>query len=147
MTDLIDSKPGTAYYVIAGIFLTWNLIGVALYYQHMSATPDVMLDAGYTAAQIDWIQATPVWANVAYTLGVFGGLLASLLLLMRKKLAILLFMVSLVGIILQDIESFILRSPGDIWGQIAYFIPTFVLIAALVEIWFARRCDGKGWLS
>lgn len=147
MSDLIDRKPGTLYYVIVGVFLTWNLIGMMFYYQQMTLTPDVMVAAGMTDAQMAWIEATPTWANAAYAIAVTVGVIASALLLLRRKEAVLAFMVSLAGVIVQDIESFVLRNPMEAWGSSAYYIPTAVLVIAIVEIWYSRSAKAKGWLS
>ena len=147
MTESITAKPGFAYFVSAGVFLVWNLIGMALYYQHMTLTPEIMAEQNLTAAQIAWIEATPVWANAAYGLAVTLGVLGAVLLLLRRALALPAFVVSLVAIVVQDIESFVLRDASPVWGNIGYVIPTVVLLVAIVEILFARAAKSRGWLS
>lgn len=147
MSDLIDSKPGTLYYVIVGVFLTWNLIGMMLYYQQMTLTPEIMVSAGMSDAEMAWVEATPTWANAAYAIAVTLGVLASILMLLRRKEAVPAYMVSLAAIIVQDFESFVLRNPIETWGTNAYYVPTAVLIIAIVEIWYSRSSKAKGWLS
>ena len=147
MNDSTDQKPGMVFYVLAGVFLVWNLIGLMFYYQQMTLTPEIMQSQGLTADQMAWIEATPVWANAAYAIAVTAGVLASLLLLMRKRLAIPLYILSFVCIIIQDIESFVLRNPSDAWGGGAYAIPVMVFVIAIVEIWYSRSANAKGWLT
>ncbi len=147
MSDSLDNKPATAFYIIAGVFLVWNLIGLMFYYQQMTLTPEAMEAAGLTAAQMAWIEATPVWANAAYAIAVTAGVLASILLLLRKTLAVPAYILSFVAIIVQDIESFVLRSPADVWGSGAYNIPVLVFIVAIAEIWYSRSAQSRGWLS
>ena len=147
MSDLIDSKPGTGFYVLAGFFLAWNLIGLMFYYQQMTLTPEMMQDGGMTVAQIAWVEATPKWANSAYAIAVTVGVLASILLLLRKSLAYPAYLLSFAGVIVQDIESFVLRNPMEVWGGSAFIIPSIVLVLAIVEIWYARSCREKRWLT
>ena len=147
MSDLIDSKPGTTFYVLGGFFLVWNLIGVMFFYQQMSLTPEIMERAGMTAGQMAWIEATPGWANVAYATAVIVGVLATVLLLLRRALALPAFILSFAGVIVQDIESFLLRNPMEVWGSNAYYIPAAVLVIAIVEILYTRASKAKGWLS
>ena len=146
MSELIDNKPSTFFYVLGGIFLVWNLIGLAFYYQQMTLTHDVMVAQGLTDAQIAWIEATPVWANAAYAIAVTAGVIASVLLLLRNALALPAYLLSFIGIIVQDVESFVLRNPGDVFGGGAYAIPVLVFIIAIIEILYSRSSKAKGWL-
>ena len=147
MSDVIDSRPTTFFYILGGVFLVWNLIGLAFYYQQMTLTTDIMVSQGLSDAQIAWIQSTPVWANAAYAIAVTSGLIASLLLLLRKALAIPAYLLSFLGVMVQDIETFLLRSPGDVWGSGAYVLPSIVVLIAIVEIAYSRTSKRKGWLS
>lgn len=147
MSDAIDSKPSTLYYVLAGVFLVWNLIGMAFYVQQMTMTPEAMMAADMTAAQMAWMESTPAWANAAYAIAVTAGVLAAVLLLLKNGLALPAFILSLVGIIVQDVESFLLRNPQEAWGGGAYIIPAMVFVIAIFEIWYTRAAKTKGWLS
>ncbi len=146
MSDLIDSKPSTAFYVLGGVFLVWNLIGLMFYYQQMTLTPEIMQAAEMSAAQIAWIEATPTWANAAYAIAVTIGVIASILLLLRRALAFPAFVVSFAGVVVQDIESFVLRNPAEAWGTSAYYIPAMVFVVAIAEILYSRACNEKRWL-
>tara|TARA_R110002096_G_scaffold57426_2_gene145593 strand:- start:5578 stop:6012 length:435 start_codon:yes stop_codon:yes gene_type:complete len=141
MSDDHARNPTTAYYVISGIFLTWNIIGLMLYYQQMTMTPEML--ASFDPVKAAFIQATPVWANAAYATAVTFGVIASLLLLLRHKLAFGAFVVSFIGIVLQDLESFVVRDVIAVFGNEAFIIPPIVFVIALIEIGYAKSVANR----
>lgn len=143
MSEELNEQPSMSYYIIAGVFLAWNLIGLMFYYQQMTMTPEIMQAAEMTPAQMAWMEATPVWANAAYATAVTLGVLASVLLLLRNSLAFPAYAVSFVCIIIQDVESFVLRNPAEAWGSGAYVIPVLVFAIAVVEIWYSKSVANR----
>jgi len=85
------TKPGTSFWVVAIIALIWNGMGAAAYLSTVTMSQET-LDA-LPEAQRNIITSTPSWATGAFALAVWGGLVASLLLLMRKKLATPVFII------------------------------------------------------
>ena len=141
MTDDLNAKPSTAFFVIAGIFMTWNLIGFMLYYQHMSAPPEAFASLGPDKAM--FIANTPVWGNAAYALAVTFGVIASVLLLLRKSWAKPAYVLSLVAMLVQDLESFVLRDAVAVFGNMALIAPSLVLIVAVIEIWYSSSVANR----
>jgi hypothetical protein len=147
MSEETTSKPTTAYWVIAGILLVWNIIGLMFYYQQSTLTPEIMLDAGLTAQQIAHITNTPAWGHSGYAIAVNAGVLGAILLLLRKAWAFPLFILSLVGALVQDLDAFVMRDALDAWGSSAIYLPLIVILVCVFEIWYARAAKQKGWLS
>jgi len=147
MSEFIDDKPSTSFWLIGGAALIWNLLGIYAYYMQVTATPDTWGAAGYSAEQIAALQAIPAWATGASGLATTCGVLASVLLLLRKSLAETIFMVSLFGLLLQNLHAFVLADTIAAFGMVPVYIQTTVMIIALLLIWYARRAKAKGWLS
>ena len=141
MSDDLNGKAPTSFYIIGGIFFLWNFTGLALYYQQMTMTPEVLASFGPVKAA--FIEATPVWANAAYATAVTVGLIASILLLLRNSWALTAFFVSLAGILIQDIESFVIRDVVSVFGSEAFIIPPLVLVIAIVEIWYSMSVANR----
>ena len=99
MLEETTTKATTAFWVIAGAMLVWNLIGLMFYYQQSTLTPELMVELGMTPQQIDHITSTPAWAHSGYAIAVNAGVLGAIFLLLRKVWAIPLFVLSLVGAI------------------------------------------------
>lgn len=147
MSDEFNNKPTTAYWIIAGLLLSWNLIGLYMYYGQSVATAQTLADAKYTADQIAFVMAEPVWAHSAYAIAVNAGVLGAILLLFRKAWAVPLFVLSLLGALLQDLDAYILRGALDLFEPVWLAIPITVLVICVFEIWYANRAKAKGWLS
>ena len=142
MSDALDAKPPTSFYVIGGVFLVWNLIGFMFYLQHAMITPETAPE-GFDAAMLAFLDATPTWATSAYAIAVNLGVLASVLLLLRKSVAFPLFVVSLLGALVLDFDSFVLRDVVAIWGGGAYVVPSAVIIIGIIEIWYSKSVANR----
>jgi len=142
MSDELNGKPPTSYYVIGAVFLVWNIIGFMFYLQHAMMTPETV-PAGVDAAVLAFMEATPVWATSAYAIAVSVGVLASIMLLMRKSVALPLYVVSLAGALIQDFDSFVLRDVVSVWGGGAYVVPSVVISIGIIEIWYSRSVANR----
>ena len=147
MSEEAKSKKTTAYWIIAGVLLVWNIIGLMFYFQQSTLTPEIMMDAGLTAQQIAHITNTPAWGHSGYAIAVNAGVLGGILLLLRKAWAVPLFVLSLVGALVQDLDAIVLRDAMEVWGSAAVILPITVIAICLFEIWYSMRAKAKGWLS
>ena len=147
MSDEFNNKPTTAYWVIVGLFLGWNLLGLFMYYGQSTATPESLAEAKWSAEQIAFAMAEPIWAHSAYAIAVNAGVLGAILLLLRKAWAVPLFVLSLIGALLQDLDAYILRGALDLFEAVWLVIPITVLVICVFGIWYANQAKAKGWLS
>lgn len=147
MSEESTTQPTISYWVIGGAMLVWNLIGLMFYYQQSTLTEAVMLDAGLTAQQIDHIVNTPAWGHSGYAIAVNAGVLGAIFLLLRKAWAVPFFILSLVGVLVQDLDAIVLRDALDVWGTGAIYLPITVIVICVVEIWYSRGAKAKGLIS
>lgn len=147
MSDELNGKPTMAYWIIGATLLAWNLIGLFFYYQQSILTPEVMAGAGLTPEQIAHIVNTPAWGHSGYAIAVNAGVLGAILLLLRKAWAVPLFVLSLIGALVQDLDAMVLRDGIQAWGSSALVLPIIVLLICGFEIWYSSRAKARGWLS
>jgi hypothetical protein len=145
MSDLLDDKPSTSFWIVGAFALVWNLLGLVFYYSHVTMTPEAL--EGFTDAQQAFFNSTPVWATSAYAIAVTAGVLASLLLLLRKAWAAPLFVVSLAGIVVQDLHAFVFSNGLEVWGTEGIILPAIVIIIAFALVMFSRNAKGRRLLS
>ncbi|MGB5489765.1 MAG: hypothetical protein WBM76_02945 [Woeseiaceae bacterium] len=146
MTEIANSELPKSFWIIGGAFLLWNFFGLMIYYDQVTMTPEVISD-NFTAEQQAFLQNIPAWATSAFAIAVTTGVIASLLLLVRNALALPIYIVSLVSVLLQDVYSFVLTDSLAVWGSNALYMPTFVVVVGIVEIWYSRSAKAKGWVS
>ena len=146
MTELSKNEPGLAFWFMAGFFLVFNLSGLMIYYQQVTLDPAVIAQE-FSPAELAFVTGTPKWSTAAFALAVNSGILASILLLLRKTWSIPIFVFSLVCILLHDIDGIILRDGADVYGSTGLTIAGVIIAVSVIEIWYSIHVRAKDWLS
>ena len=146
MTDLSRGKPPLSFWIVAGAALAWNLIGLFMYYSGVSATPE-QLQAVYSPEQYAAIEATPVWVTSAFAIATTVGVIASIVLLLRKAAAFPLFVLSFVALLIQDLYLFLLSDSLAVFGSSLLVIQGCVFLGGVIWIWYASLARNRGWIA
>ena len=80
-------------------------------------------------------------------MAVTAGVVASGLMLLRNALAVPAFIVSLVCVILQNLDAFVLRNGLEVWGVSGIYMPAIIITIGIIEILYTRRVKADGWLK
>ena len=139
------NKPKAGFWIIAVIALIWNLMGVLAYIAQAYMTDEDK--ALLPEAERTLYDNVPAWATAAFAIAVFGGLLASLTLLIRKKIAKTLFLISLIGIIVQMAYNFFISEAMDVYGPGGMTMPVMVVVIGIFLYMYSKNAITKGWLS
>jgi hypothetical protein len=139
------NKPGIDFWIIGIVALLWNLSGVYFYLQQAYMTEEDLL--ALPLEQQPFYQNIPAWVTGAFAIAVFGGTLGCILLLMRKKLATTLFLVSLVGIVVQMIYNVFMSGALEVLGTGVLVMPVTVLLIGVFLLWYSRKKEAEGILS
>ncbi|WP_298496054.1 hypothetical protein [uncultured Maritimibacter sp.] len=132
--------------VVGWLSLLWNLVGGAIYVA--SRLEIATYTAALSSAQAAWFETMPIWVAVAYALGVWGAVVGSILLIARSRLAVLAFVLSLIGVLVTTGYSLSLPT-GD---AAAITSPTplafsSLLIVISAALWlYARAMAARGHL-
>ncbi len=146
MSDALNGKPPTLFWVIAVVLLLWNFTGLMFYYGQVTMTPET-LAANFSVAEREFMAQIPVWATAAYATAVTAGVIGAVLLLLRKALALPFFVLSFVGVLIQDFDAFVLSDAIGVWGTNALTLPVVVIVICVFEIWYTRSAKAKAWLT
>ena len=146
MSDAATGKPPLSFWIVAGIALAWNLIGLFMYYSGVSATPE-QLQAVYSPEQYAAIEATPVWVTSAFAIATTFGVIASVVLLLRKAAAFPLFVVSFVALLVQDLYLFLLSDSLAVFGSSLLVIQGCVFLGGIIWVWYSRLARNRGWIA
>ena len=145
MTDEINGGPTSNFWIIGAVALVWNLIGLFLYYNHVTLSPEALAEV--TDSQREFLTAAPTWATSAYAIAVTAGVLGSVLLLMRKAWAVPVFILSLAGVVVQQFHAFVLANAIEVWGTSGLYVPIIVLVVAIALVWYSQKAKAKGWIA
>jgi hypothetical protein len=144
MDENATAKPGWGFWAIGVLGLVWNVMGVAnLAMQMNPANLENMPELHQAIAQ-----SRPDWATAAFAIAVVGGALGCGLLLLRRKLALPLFVVSLLAMVAHMFSYAALANPNVVfgWGDIALIVVMPIAVAAFL-IRYAMRCRNMAWLK
>jgi hypothetical protein len=134
MSTVIGARAPAWLRIVAALGLIWNCIGVFAY---LATVGVVKAGGGMPMAQM------PAWVTGAFAISVFGGLLGCLGLLLLRRWAKLLLLLSFLALLLQDVWKFgIYSGPADNLPLTAA-----VNLIAIVLVWLAYSADSRGWLS
>jgi uncharacterized membrane protein len=139
------NKPNTWYWIIAVIALLWNAMGVFRYL--IQAYNVEGFREQFTADQLALIDSTPAWVTAVFAIAVFTGLLGAILLLLRRKLAVSMFGVSLICVLIQMINSWLGTDALDQFGKVdAIVMPIIVIIISIFMYYYSKGAKQKHWL-
>jgi len=146
MSDVLNGRPTTNFWIIGGAALVWNLIGILFYVSEVTATPEAMAES-FSQAQIDFLIGKPAWATGAFAVAVNAGAFGSLFLLLRKAWALPMFALSLAAVLVQNVHAFGMANGLEIWGMNGLILPGVVIVIAVALLLYSQSTKKRGWIS
>lgn len=134
----------TWFKVVAVLAVLWNLLGCLAFAADLRLSPEDV--ARLPQAQQTLYAARPGWAVAATGIAVIGGVLGSIGLLLSKKWAFPVLVLSLLGILVQDVGLFVLVDGATLAGPIAVFMQGLVLVMGIGLVLLSRKGIARGWL-
>jgi hypothetical protein len=145
MTDTTGVKRSVGYWIVTVFALVWNLIGVAMWYIQINMTDEQLALMSEPQRQV--YEGTPGWINIAFAVAVFAGVLGGVGLLLKKRWAATMFLLSLVALLVQMIGAFVATPAWAAYGPAGLVMPAVLLVIALFLLWYANKAKARGWLS
>jgi len=130
---------------VAVVALLWNLLGCVAYIMDVTMSPERL--SQLTAAQQALYASRPAWSVAGTATAVWLGAAGSLGLILRKKWATGLLILSLIGLVVQDLWLFGLSGAAAEAGAVAFVLQGLVLAVAIALVLLARRATAKVWVS
>jgi len=141
------SQPATQWHlwVIGAMALLWNSMGAYDYL--MTETRNSSYMSAFTPAQLAYFYGFPAWVIATWALSVWGGVLGSMALLLRRRWAVPVLALSLATLVATFFHNFILSNGGAVMGGAGglIFIAAIFLVAVALLI-YAHRLARKGIL-
>lgn len=122
--------------------IAWELLGCVMYLMQVRVDP-----AALPADQRAVWDATPAWMIGTYAVAVWVGLAGAILLLLRRKLAEPLLLVSLIAVAVQFSGLLVVPALRGLMSSDMLLLP-FVIVLVCFVIWsFARRARRRNWIG
>jgi hypothetical protein len=150
MNETIASAPRSSapwhLWAVGLISLLWNCYGGYDYTMSHLGGLEFFQSMGLDEEAFTWFQAMPVWATAAWAIGVWLSVIGSILLLARSRHAATAFLVSLIGAAISFAYQFTSDRPASLEGTEMVVMPLVILIAIVLQWYYARRMIAAGVL-
>lgn len=138
------TKRPTWFVVVAVLAVLWNLFGLWSFYYHFTATPEVV--ATWPEVQQRIAEVTPGWIFVPFAIATIGGTLGSLGLLLGRRWATPVLLLSLLAIIVQFGAYYLLTPTWALTGMTGAALPLCIAVVGLLLWLLAGKAAARGWL-
>ena len=142
MDERFTPRPIAGWYMIGAIAsLLFMGLGCINYLMHVLADPNLMpLDqrAAY--------EAEPAWVTGAYAVAVWVGLAGAILLVMKRKLAEWVLLVSLIAVLVWFAGLLLVGPLRESMSANDLLVAIVVTALTWTIYWFARHSRQRGWL-
>ena len=143
----VTQTVGTPWHlwVIGIIAALWGAMGAVDYL--MTQTQNEAYLSKFTPEQLAFFTSFPVWVVAAWAIAVWGGVLGAVLLLLKRKLAVWVFLVSLLAMVLTTFQNFVLSNGMEVMGDgVSLGFTAAIFVIAVVLYLYARTMEKRGIL-
>lgn len=149
MTDIARRAATPWHLWLVGLLsLAWNGFGAFDYIQTTTRGEAYMRASGFGDDMIAYFNAMPSWMYVPWTLGVWGAVIGSLLLLARSRWAVHAYALSLLGAVVSLIYSKVINPPPALPPELVMmeWMPYVIALIAAFLLWYAWTMAKKAVL-
>ena len=135
-------------WLVGVLSLLWNGFGAFDFIQTTTRGEAYMRAAGFDDAMVAYYEAMPGWMYVPWTLGVWGAVIGSVMLLLRRRWAVPAFGLSLLGALISLIYGKLIDPPPPAPPELAAmsWMPIIILLIAVLLFGYAFNMRKRGVL-
>lgn len=124
-------------WVIGVAGFLWSLMGAMDYVMTQSKNESYM--GAFTPEQLSFFYGLPTWVVATWAIAVWGGVFGAVLLLLRKSVAVWMFLGSLLAMVITAFQNYVLSNGMEVIGDTFSLIFTAIIfVIALGLYWYAR---------
>jgi hypothetical protein len=132
------------FWIAVLLGLGWNLFGVYMYMLQVYENP--ALTTALTEAKQVLQDVKPSWVIGAFAIAVFAGTLGTIGLLIRRRWAKFLLVLSLLAVLAQESWVLLFSDKLAVEGMNSAILPITIIVIALILVWLANHAGKRGWL-
>ena len=139
-----QAKTPIWFWIMGAVALIWNVIGVLAYLQQALMSAEEF--AALPPAEQHLLATQPSWVSAAFAIAVFAGFVAAVAMLMQKRVAVRLFLVSLLAVVAQFSSYFIIDGLREYMSGQGWLMPVLILLFAVGFLLISWQAEQKGLL-
>ena len=132
-------------WVVGILVLLWDMVGAYDYL--MTQTQNESYMSQFTPEQLEFFYGFPAWVVAFWAIAVWSGVLGSVLLLLRKRLAVPVFAVALVAMLVTTFHNFVLSYAVEVMDTFALVFTIIIFLISLGLLSYAAALKKRGVLA
>ena len=132
-------------WIVGIVAFLWDAMGAYDYL--MTQTQNEGYMSRLTPEQLEFFYGFPSWVVAFWAIAVWGGVLGSVLLLMRKKLAVTVFLVSFISMVITTIHNWGLSNGLEVMGTGGLIFSVVIFVFALFLYLYSKAMRDRGVLT
>ena len=133
-------------WVIGIVGCLWNAMGAMDYVMTQSRNEDYM--AAFTPDQLEFFYGFPMWVDAAWAIAVWGGVVGAILLLLRMRVAVWVFLVSFLAMAATAIHNYGLSNGMELMGDTFSLVFTAIIFLVGLGLYlYSKAMRSKGVLK
>jgi hypothetical protein len=145
MSETQAMKTPRHLWIVGILALLWNLLAATDYV--MTETENAAYMNQFTPEQLEFFHGFPAWLVAFWALAVWGSVLGSVLLLMRKKSAFPVLAASFLCMVVTAVHNYGFAGGASIVGGTGVIFSVVIFVIALALVIYARSMARKGVLA
>jgi hypothetical protein len=130
--------------VLGACAVVWYLYGLVILVFSVQMSVETA-NSIYSAEQLRYVLATPIWANIFQAIALGAGLIGSVYILLRKATAYRWYMLSLIAVLAMMFDA-TSRSGFDIMDTTHFGVSIIGMIIGIFLFWASYNAKNKGEL-
>lgn len=145
MSEAQARKTPLHLWIVGILALLWSLMGAVDYL--MTQTNNETYMGQFTPEQLEFFNSFPSWLVAFWALAVWGGVLGAVLLLLRKRHALPVYVIAFLCMVVTMIRDYGFAGAADIVGGAGIVFAVIVFVVMLGLILYTRHMIRKGVLT
>ena len=137
-------RPSINFYIISSLALIWNLIGVFAYlgqtFMEEQALSSLSKNEHY------YFFNMPAWVTAVFASAVFSGVSGSVCMLLKKRIAKILYSISIVSLLAHQFYNLFIQEYIVISG-VGLLLPISTTVIGFFLLWYSHEVSKQGVLN
>ncbi len=133
-------------WVVGIVGLLWGAMGAMDYVMTKMRNEEYM--AAFTPEQLEFFYGFPIWVNAAWAIAVWGGVIGTIVLLLRKSSAVWVLLASFLAMVVTAIHNYGLSNGMEVVGDTFSLVFTaLIFLVGLGLYLYSKAMHSKGVLK
>ncbi len=132
-------------WVVGVVSLLWGAVGAMDYLMSQTRNEEYM--SAFTPELLEFFYAIPTWAIASWAIAIWGGVLGSILLLLRRRHAVGAFVASLIGMAITSFQNYVLSNGLEVMGDpFSLMFTGAIIVVSIALVFYSRLMYQRGVL-